>query len=80
MLGSSYSIAGMAGGWWVLSFYQNSHDLTWWFILARLKLLSLRLDVRLTGHLLSGTSKQVTEQQEKPPPELGEYVVSAAAA
>lgn len=49
-------------------------------VLARLKLLSLRLDVRLTGHLLSGTSKQVTEQQEKPPPELGEYVVSAAAA
>lgn len=37
-------------------------------VLARLKILLLLFGAWPTGHLLSGTSKQVTEQQEKSPP------------
>lgn len=46
---------------------------------AGLKILPLLLDAWPKGHLLSGTSKLVTEQPEKLPPVLGECVASAAA-
>ena len=61
-------MAGMTGGRWVLSLYQSSKYLTWWFKRANDKLLKL-LMVRLrTGtvfsHCILGQSKLKSSQQD----------------